>query len=133
MRPVRYCRAMRRICPWMWPLRKPDGRMKYQIRWRRTRFFWYLIRVFLLAESDAKPILLRRAPDRWAIPAVHAASDARGVDDAGLAPSGPGDQSRAVGGYFRLSHRADAAEPPRGDRAHRVFRGGALRAQQAQQ
>jgi hypothetical protein len=25
---------------------KIDGEMKYQIRWRRTRFFWYLIRVF---------------------------------------------------------------------------------------
>src|SRR5882762_4132540 len=117
----------------MWPLRKPDGRMKYQIRWRRTRFFWYLIRVFLLAESDAKPILLRPAPDRWAIPAVHAASDACGVDDTGLAPPRPRDQSRAVGGHLRLSDRADASEPFGGDRADRVFRSGAVCAQQTQQ
>src|SRR3977135_1560525 len=115
MRPVRLCRAMRRICPWMSPLRKPDSRMKYQIRWRRTRFFWYLIRVFLLAESDAKPILLRPAPDRWAIPAVRPCSCPWGVEDASLAPPGPGYQSRAVGRHLRLSHRADAAQPFGGD------------------
>src|SRR5260370_42622940 len=100
--------------------------MKYQIRWRRTRFFWYLIRVFLLAESDAKPILLRPAPDRWAIPAVHPASDPCGVDDAGLAPTRPRDQSRAVSLHLRLSHRADVAQPFGGDRAHRIFRAGAF-------
>src|SRR6266567_6022835 len=100
--------------------------MKYQIRWRRTRFFWYLIRVFLLAESDAKPVLLRPAPDRWAIPAVHAASDACGVDDPVVASPRPRDQSRAVGWHLRLSHPSDAAKPAGGDRADRVLRGGAL-------
>src|SRR5437870_4795736 len=86
---------------------------------------------FLLAESDAKPVLLRLAPDRWAIPAVYAASDACGVDDPVAASPRPRDQSRAVGRHLRLSHLADAAEPAGGDRADRVFRGDALRAQQA--
>src|SRR5258708_39167711 len=103
--------------------------MKYQIRWRRTRFFWYLIRVFLLAESDAKPILLCPAPDRWAIPAVHASSDPCCVDDAGLAPPGPRHQSRAVGQDLRLSHRAAVAQPFGGAPADRIFRGRALCAQ----
>src|SRR5258706_8720384 len=84
-------------------------------------FFLIRCAVFLVPRSHAKSVCLHPAASAWPDPAFHAAADDRGVDDAGLAPPRPRDQSRPVGGHLRVSDPLDAADSAGGDRTDRVF------------